>query len=163
MRNRTAWLPAPFAVLCCLPLLTGFAHSEGSSDLSNPSTRVLVAAAAAPTPPQPPRAPQPAQSELPPEPPQPPEPSVRTRDAHRWGNRANENVVVSVGHDSTLAAGERADVVVSVLGASISAGEVSDVVVSVLGNTRVTGPVGNAAVAVMGNIYVNSKVTGDVA
>src|SRR5437879_9112107 len=119
MRNRTGRLPAPFAVLCCLPLLAGFAHSEASSDLSNPATRVLVAADAPPTPPQPPeppRPPQPVQSDLPPEPPQSPEPSVRTPGAHRWGNRANENVVVSVGHDSTLAAGERADVVVSVLG-----------------------------------------------
>ncbi|TLY79162.1 MAG: RDD family protein [Gammaproteobacteria bacterium] len=126
MRNRTRRLSAAFAALGCLPLLTGVAHSERSAELSNPSTPVLGAAAAAPTPP-------------------------------------HENVIVSVGHDSTLAAGERADVVVSVLGASVSAGEVSDVVVSVLGNTRVTGPVGNAAVAVMGSIYVNSKVKGDVA
>ena len=148
-------LPPPFAVLCCLPLLTGFARSEGSS-LSNPSTPVLMAADAAPTPPQPLEPPQLAQL------PEPPPPPARPRVAHRWGNKADENVIVSVGHDSTLAAGERADVVVSILGASISAGEVSDVVVSVLGSTRVTGPVGNAAVAVMGNTYVNSKVNGDV-
>ena len=65
---------------------------------------------------------------------------------------------VAIGHDSTLAAGEHASAVVSVLGSSTSAGEVDDAVVSVLGDTRVTGPVGDAAVAVLGSTYVDSHV-----
>ena len=70
----------------------------------------------------------------------------------------HDNALVSVGHDSTLAAGEHATAVVSVLGSSTSAGQVDEAVVSVVGNTRVTGPVGEAAVAVIGNTYVDSHV-----
>ena len=75
--------------------------------------------------------------------------------AHHGGH---DNAMISVGHDSTLAAGEHAQAVVSVLGSSTSAGQVDEAVVSVIGNTRVTGPVGEAAVAVMGNTYVDSHV-----
>ena len=74
----------------------------------------------------------------------------------------DENSLVNIGHDSTLAAGEQADDVVSILGSSTSAGEVAHAVVSILGNTRVTGPVGENAVAVLGSVYVDSKVGGDV-
>ena len=81
---------------------------------------------------------------------------------HRWNPREHRRELVSIGHDSTLAAGERADTVVSVFGSSTSDGEVSDAVVSVLGNTRVTGSVGRDVVAVLGNVYVNSKVGHDV-
>jgi len=70
------------------------------------------------------------------------------------------NDVVSIGHDSHLGAGEKADSVVSVFGSSTSEGEAIDVV-SVLGNTRVTGPVHDSAVAVLGNLYIDSKVEGD--
>jgi uncharacterized RDD family membrane protein YckC len=73
-----------------------------------------------------------------------------------------DNAVVSIGHDSRLAAGEHADAVVSVFGSSTSEGEVADAVVSVLGNTRVTGPVGDTAVAVLGNTFVDSHVKGEV-
>jgi uncharacterized RDD family membrane protein YckC len=73
-----------------------------------------------------------------------------------------DKAVVSIGHDSTLAAGEHADAVVSVFGSSTSAGEVNDAVVSVFGNTRVTGPVGDAAVAVLGSTSVDSHVKGEV-
>ena len=77
--------------------------------------------------------------------------------------RRSNNERVSFGHDSTLAAGEQADAVVSVFGSSTSAGEVSDAVVSVFGNTRVTGgTVGDAAVAVLGSTYVNGHVHGEV-
>jgi uncharacterized RDD family membrane protein YckC len=69
--------------------------------------------------------------------------------------------VVSIGHSSHLASGEKAESVVSVFGSSTSDGEAVDVI-SVIGNTRVTGPVSDNAVAVMGNVYVNSKVNGDV-
>ncbi len=74
-----------------------------------------------------------------------------------------DNALVSVGHNSTLGAGEQADAVVSVFGSSTSAGDVADAVVSIMGDTRVTGgTVGDAAVAVLGNTYVNGKVGGDV-
>ncbi len=74
------------------------------------------------------------------------------------GHAGHDNALVSFGHDSTLAAGEHATAVVSVLGSSTSAGQVDEAVVSVVGNTRVTGPVGEAAVAVIGNTYVDSQV-----
>jgi uncharacterized RDD family membrane protein YckC len=79
---------------------------------------------------------------------------------HRHGGSDNERV--GFAQDSTLAAGEKADAVVSVLGSSTSAGEVTGPVVSVLGSTRVTGgTVGDAAVAVLGNVYINSHVKGE--
>ncbi|MBI3887192.1 MAG: RDD family protein [Opitutae bacterium] len=102
----------------------------------------------------------------------------RTRDHGRQRHSGSERV--SVFDNSTLAAGEKADVVVSVFGSSTSAGEVGDAVVSVfgsstssgqvgdavvsvLGHTRVTGgSVGDAAVSVLGNTYVNGHVGGEV-
>jgi hypothetical protein len=69
--------------------------------------------------------------------------------------------VVSVGHDSFLAKGEKADAVVAVFGSAKSEGETVDAVVSIMGDTRVTGSAGGGAVAVFGNSYVNGKV-GDV-
>ncbi|MEJ0040492.1 MAG: RDD family protein [Gammaproteobacteria bacterium] len=92
-------------------------------------------------------------------------PIVWTRDrARSRGMRFNDNGdgIVSVGGDSTLAAGKRTDSVVSVFGSSTSSGEVRDAVVSVFGNTRVEGGrVGDASVAVLGNNYVNAEVDGD--
>ncbi len=73
----------------------------------------------------------------------------------------HSNGIVSVGHDSTLAAGEKAAAVVSIFGSSTSHGEVSDGVVSVMGDTTVTGPVGDAVVAVMGDVHLDSKIAGD--
>ena len=69
--------------------------------------------------------------------------------------------IVSVGHSSHLASGQKADSVVSVFGSSTSEGQAVDVV-SILGTSRVTGPVSDSAVAVLGNVYVDSKVDGDV-
>jgi uncharacterized RDD family membrane protein YckC len=69
--------------------------------------------------------------------------------------------VVSIGHDSELAAGQKADSVVSILGSSTSAGEAVDVV-SILGNTRITGPVKENSVSIVGNTYIDAKVDGDV-
>lgn len=74
------------------------------------------------------------------------------------GHGGHGDALVSVGHDSTLAAGKHATAVISVLGSSTSAGQVDEAVISVLGNTRVTGPVGEAAIAVLGNTYVDSHV-----
>ena len=70
----------------------------------------------------------------------------------------HKHAVVGIGRNSSLAAGEHAEAVVSVLGSSTSAGDVDESVVSVLGNTRVTGPVGETVVAVLGNTYVDSHV-----
>jgi uncharacterized RDD family membrane protein YckC len=81
---------------------------------------------------------------------------------HHSQDGDHENSVVNVGGNSTLAAGQQADDVVSIMGSSTSAGEVSESVVSIAGNTHVTGPVGENAVAVLGNVYVDSKVDGDV-
>ena len=84
------------------------------------------------------------------------------KDTGDNGPTPSDHTLVSIGHDSTLAAGEHATAMVSVLGSSTSAGEVDQAVVSVLGNTRVTGPVGEAAVAVLGGTYVDSHVGGSV-
>ncbi len=75
-------------------------------------------------------------------------------DAHSGG-------LFNLGSDSHLAAGERADSVVSILGSSSNDGEAGDVV-SILGDTRVTGPVTHSAVAVLGDTYIDAKVEGDV-
>ncbi len=80
----------------------------------------------------------------------------RHRRHRRYGND-----LVSIGHDSTLGAGQQADSVVAIAGSSTSAGQAGDVV-SILGNTRVSGPVDDSAVAVLGNVYVDSKISGDV-
>jgi uncharacterized RDD family membrane protein YckC len=67
---------------------------------------------------------------------------------------------VSIGHDSTLAAGEHAESVVSIFGSSTSAGE-AVTVVSIFGDTKVTGSAEDAAVAVFGNTAIDGKVDGD--
>jgi len=84
----------------------------------------------------------------------------RLRRLHGW--RESDGSVVSIGHDSTLAAGEYADAVVAIFGSSDSAGEVRDSVVAVFGDTRAAGNVGDATVAVFGDVYVDGKVNGDV-
>jgi len=89
-----------------------------------------------------------------------------TASEHRGSRRAHRhpsgggNDIVSIGHNSHLGVGEKADSVVSVFGSSTSEGEAGDVV-SVLGNTRVTGPVHDTVVAVLGNLFIDSKVEGD--
>lgn len=90
----------------------------------------------------------------------PPDQALKIRIAH--GSEPDDNAVVTVGGNSTLAKGKSADQVVSVFGSSTSEGEVTDSVVSVLGNSRVTGPVGDSVVAVGGDAFVDSKVHGDV-
>jgi uncharacterized RDD family membrane protein YckC len=82
------------------------------------------------------------------------------RGRHDWDGRRDNNLV-SIGHDSKLAAGEQASSVVSILGSSTSEGDAVDVV-SILGNTRVSGPVEDSAVSVLGNTYVDSKIDGNV-
>jgi uncharacterized RDD family membrane protein YckC len=75
---------------------------------------------------------------------------------HRHGND-----IVSIGHASKLAAGQRGNSVVSIFGSAINDGDAVDVV-SILGDTRVTGPVQDSAVSVLGNSYIDAKVDGDV-
>jgi uncharacterized RDD family membrane protein YckC len=99
--------------------------------------------------------------------------SSDSRDHIEWNNNRIElhrgkharhpadRDVVSVGHSSHLAQGQKADGVVSVFGSSTSEGEAEDVV-SVFGSTHVTGPVHDTAVAVLGNVYVDSKIGGNV-
>jgi uncharacterized RDD family membrane protein YckC len=79
---------------------------------------------------------------------------------HRnWDDHQDSNLV-SIGHDSTLAAGEHAESVVSIFGSSTSAGDVVTVV-SIFGDTKVTGTVLDAAVAVFGSTTIDGKVDGD--
>jgi uncharacterized RDD family membrane protein YckC len=73
--------------------------------------------------------------------------------------RQNSNVV-SIGHDSTLAAGEHAESVVSIFGSSSSAGD-AVTVVSIFGDTKVTGTAQDAAVAIFGTTAIDGKVDGD--
>jgi uncharacterized RDD family membrane protein YckC len=107
----------------------------------------LALAAQAPTPPEPPPVEQAA-------------PTAVAESSEALESPA-ANQIVSVGHSSSLAAGESAISVVSVFGSSTSAGDVSNEVVSVFGSSRVTGPVGNQVVSVLGNTYVNSHIGGD--
>src|SRR5258708_26251553 len=74
-------------------------------------------------------------------------PAPQPKDPGDKGDEHRDNALVSIGHDSTLAAGEHATAVVSVLGSSTSPGQVDDAVVSLLGSPRGTGPVRNPAVA----------------
>jgi uncharacterized RDD family membrane protein YckC len=85
---------------------------------------------------------------------------LERRFRHDWDGGRDSNLV-SIGHDSKLAAGEQASSVVSILGSSTSEGDAVDVV-SILGNTRVSGPVQDSAVSVLGNTYVDSKIDGNV-
>jgi uncharacterized RDD family membrane protein YckC/cytoskeletal protein CcmA (bactofilin family) len=80
-------------------------------------------------------------------------------DPSHWSDRQDSNLI-SIGHDSTLAAGEHADSVVSIFGSSTSAGDVVTVV-SIFGDTKVTGSALDAAVAVFGSTIIDGKVDGD--
>jgi len=81
----------------------------------------------------------------------------------RSGIRAHHHShdLVNLGHDSDLAAGERADSVVSIFGSSTVQGDAAEVV-SILGNTTVTGSVRQSAVAVLGDTLIDGPVDGDV-
>jgi uncharacterized RDD family membrane protein YckC len=70
--------------------------------------------------------------------------------------------LISIGHDTTLAAGDSASTVAAIFGSATSEGEVDDSVISVFGDSRVTGHVRESVVAVFGNINLNAKVDGNV-
>ncbi|MBW4050235.1 MAG: RDD family protein [Proteobacteria bacterium] len=77
--------------------------------------------------------------------------------------QSSNRQIVSIGHNSVLPAGEKAQDVVSVMGSTTVDGDASDSAVAVMGNVTVNGAVGNGgAVAVMGNVYVNGTIDGDV-
>ncbi|HVT71851.1 MAG TPA: RDD family protein [Lacunisphaera sp.] len=88
-------------------------------------------------------------------------PATPARHRRHGSHPANQKF--TFGGNSTLAAGESAEAVISILGSSTSAGEVSDAVVSVLGSSRMTGgTVGDSVVSVLGDSYVNGHVKGQV-
>jgi uncharacterized RDD family membrane protein YckC len=89
-----------------------------------------------------------------------PERTEEEHARHHWHHHGNGNHQVNIGHDSHLAQGQTAEVVVSVFGSSTSDGEAGNVI-SVLGDTRVTGAVTENAVAVLGSNYIDGKVDGD--
>jgi uncharacterized RDD family membrane protein YckC len=70
--------------------------------------------------------------------------------------------VVAVGHDATVAEGERARELVAVFGSVTNKGEIEDSAVAVLGDAQILGPVGRQVVTVLGSVYINSRVDGDV-
>ncbi|HEY6456817.1 MAG TPA: RDD family protein [Steroidobacteraceae bacterium] len=78
----------------------------------------------------------------------------------RVSHGEHDTSVVSVGHDSHLAAGERAHAVVAVLGSAISEGDAGDVV-AIFGDARVTGSLDHSAVSVFGTTYVDGRIGGD--
>ena len=84
------------------------------------------------------------------------------RRLQRRFERHNDNVIVNIGDDSSLPAGEYADSVISIFGSASSAGEVGEVIMAIGGNTSATGRVGEAVVAMFGNVYVDAEVGQDV-
>jgi uncharacterized RDD family membrane protein YckC len=86
------------------------------------------------------------------------QPTPWDTDALEHGRRTG--ALVSIGHDSRLAAGHEAASVVSILGSSAVEGDATDVV-SILGNSRLTGLAHGDVVAVLGNTYIDGRVDGD--
>ena len=78
--------------------------------------------------------------------------------ATEWRGRNHENVVLHIGDDSKLPAGESAAAVISIFGSAEAAGDVYEAVVAIGGNARATGSVGEGVVALLGNTYVDGKV-----
>lgn len=83
-------------------------------------------------------------------------------DTKHRRSRHGDNVVMHIGDDSSLAAGDTADSVVAIFGSATSAGEVREVVMAIAGDAEATGRVGEAVAAIGGNAYVNSEVGEDV-
>ena len=96
--------------------------------------------------------------------PRPATKEAKAKSRHvRIGRAGADNARVNFFINSTLAAGEEADAVVSILGSSTSAGKVRDAVVSVLGSSTSSGEVGNAVVSVIGDTRVTGGTVGDTA
>lgn len=86
----------------------------------------------------------------------------RMRQRLRRAGRHNDNVIVNINDDSSLAAGEYADSVVAVFGNATSAGEIGEVLVAINGNATSTGTVGETVLAMLGDVYVDGEVGEDV-
>lgn len=109
-----------------------------------------------------------------------PKPKTHHRGKKAVVRHGHENAHVSIWHDSTLAAGEHADAVISVRGSSTAYGSVGGPVVSVFGGSTSTdkvdgpvvsifgdtkvsgGPVGGPAVAILGSTLVDARVDGPI-
>jgi uncharacterized RDD family membrane protein YckC len=156
-------LSFPFALLCVAAIAT-HPGAVASKAVAAPASAPAPPATAAPgdQEPTPPASADQGDFNDEPQSSNPRDRDWQDRAARRHIRRHNpDRDLVSVGHSSHLAAGEKADGVVSVFGSSSSDGEAVDVV-SVLGSSHVTGPVADDVVAVLGNNYVDSKVDGDV-
>lgn len=83
---------------------------------------------------------------------------------HHAGWHSDDGDIVSVGHDSSLAEGQRANNVVSIFGNTTITGTVADSAVAVIGSTYIDGKVEGDVVAVIGDIDLgpNAEVGGDV-
>jgi uncharacterized RDD family membrane protein YckC len=141
-------------IACCFVLYTA-AHAQ------EPTPPPATPPEAAPAEPAEPAEPAPPAAEPETPPAEPAAEVVEEEDPFAWEGDRNihrGDPVVSVGDDSTLAEGERAEAVVSVFGSSTAAGEVDEAVVAVFGDARATGRVGEAVVAVLGDTYVNNRV-----
>lgn len=93
--------------------------------------------------------------------PQPPaEPSSLVGETREKPRFVGE--LVNVFNNSSLPAGRRAAMVVTVFGNAEVAGEVDDVCVTVFGNARLDGRVRNECVTVFGNLDLDGRVDGDL-
>ena len=110
---------------------------------------------------------EPAQPAEPPaveQPAPPPELQVEaesTAQSERRRERRSEShndVLMHVGNDSFLAAGDTAGAVVAINGSAIAEGDVQDVVMAISGNARLTGASADAVVAIFGDVYVDGEV-----
>ena len=101
--------------------------------------------------------PDPRQSAPPQPPAEPSPPAGETREAPRFVGE-----LVNVFNNSSLPAGRRAAMVVTVFGNTEVAGEVDDVCVTVFGDARLGGRVRNECVTVFGNLDLNGQVDGDL-
>lgn len=97
------------------------------------------------------------QGPLLPPPAEPSSPAGETREKPRWVGE-----LINVFNNSSLPAGRRAAMVVTVFGNAEVAGEVDDVCVTVFGNARLDGRVRNQCVTAFGNLDLNGRVDGDL-
>lgn len=97
------------------------------------------------------------QSPLPQPPTEPASPAGETREKPRLVGE-----LINVFNNSSLPAGRRAAMVVTVFGNAEVAGEVDDVCVTVFGNARLDGRVRNQCVTAFGNLDLDGRVDGDL-
>lgn len=86
------------------------------------------------------------------------EPTERHERRRERRHHNHDNVIMNVGDDSFLAAGETADSVIAVFGSATAEGDVGDVVMAFGGNARLTGASSEAVVAIFGDVHVDGEV-----